>query len=88
MPSMHIGWSTWCGITIAMLARPLWVKLLGVLYPVLTLLVIVATGNHFWLDAVGGLICLAAGFLVALAWYGRLPYRLPRQVALSRAAAS
>lgn len=88
MPSMHIGWSAWCGITIAVLARPLWGKLLGVLYPVLTLLVIVATGNHFWLDAVGGLICLTAGFLVTVAWYGRLPYRLPRQVALSGAAAS
>nr|WP_097229131.1 phosphatase PAP2 family protein [Streptomyces zhaozhouensis] len=81
MPSMHIGWSLWCGLTIAVLAKPLWAKILGALYPAVTLLVIVATANHFWLDAVGGMICLAVGFLVAHLWYGRVCYRLPREVA-------
>jgi hypothetical protein len=69
MPSMHIGWSLWCGITIAMLARPLWAKVFGVSYPLATLLVIVATANHFWLDAIGGTLCLAAGFAVVGACY-------------------
>ncbi|WP_217196420.1 phosphatase PAP2 family protein [Streptomyces buecherae] len=81
MPSMHIGWSTWCGITISALARPRWVKTLGVLYPVATMVVIVATANHFWLDAVGGLICLSFGFAVAALWYAASPYRLPRHIA-------
>ncbi|MEU3963038.1 phosphatase PAP2 family protein [Streptomyces buecherae] len=81
MPSMHIGWSTWCGITIAALARPRWVKTLGVLYPVATLVVIVATANHFWLDAVGGLICLSFGFAVTALWYAASPYRLPQHIA-------
>ncbi len=80
MPSMHIGWSLWCGITIFVLARPLWVKILGLLYPAVTLLVIVATANHFWLDAVGGMICLAFGYAVARLWYGMSCHRLPRQV--------
>ncbi len=53
MPSMHIGWSLWCGLTIFALASVPWVRVLGLLYPVATLLVIVATANHFWLDAVG-----------------------------------
>jgi hypothetical protein len=79
MPSMHIGWSLWCGITIAMLAKPLWVRILGVLYPLLTLTVIISTGNHFWLDAVGGALCLSIGFAVAYAVYGRWVYRLPRR---------
>ncbi|MCW5249189.1 MULTISPECIES: phosphatase PAP2 family protein [unclassified Streptomyces] len=78
MPSMHIGWSVWCGLTLFALASVPWARVLGLLYPVLTLVVIVATANHFWLDAVGGLLCLAAGFAVATAWYGRLPYALPR----------
>lgn len=78
MPSMHIGWSVWCGITIAMLAGPLWVRALGVAYPVTTLVVIIATGNHFWLDAIGGVVCLAVGFAVSYGWYGQLSYRLPR----------
>ncbi|MFI9052842.1 phosphatase PAP2 family protein [Streptomyces sp. NPDC053427] len=81
MPSMHIGWSLWCGITVALLAKPLWARILGLLYPTVTLLVIVSTANHFWLDAVGGVLCLTFGFTVALAWYGMLPHRLTRHVA-------
>ncbi|MEU6380856.1 phosphatase PAP2 family protein [Streptomyces sp. NPDC046909] len=80
MPSMHIGWSLWCGLTIFALASVPWVRVLGLLYPAATLVVIVATANHFWLDAVGGILCLAFGFTVARLWYGALPYRLPRLV--------
>jgi hypothetical protein len=81
MPSMHIGWSTWCGLTIFFLASVPWVRILGLLYPTLTLVVIVATANHFWLDAVGGVLCLSFGYAVAYAWYGSLPHRLPKLVA-------
>lgn len=81
MPSMHIGWSLWCGLTIFALASAPWAKILGLLYPTATLIVIVATANHFWLDAVGGMICLAFGIAVAWAWYGAMPHRLPREVA-------
>ncbi|MET9800705.1 phosphatase PAP2 family protein [Streptomyces sp. NPDC006368] len=80
MPSMHIGWSLWCGLTIHALAKAPWAKILGFLYPTTTLVVIVATANHFWLDAVGGMICLAFGYTLAYAWYGRVPHRLPRHV--------
>ncbi|MBN3928221.1 phosphatase PAP2 family protein [Streptomyces verrucosisporus] len=83
MPSMHIGWSVWCGITLALLAAPLWVKILGWLYPALTLVVIVCTANHFWLDAVGGLLCLGIGYAVSCAWYGVPAHRLPRLVPTS-----
>ncbi|MFI9585614.1 phosphatase PAP2 family protein [Streptomyces sp. NPDC052236] len=82
MPSMHIGWSVWCGMIIFAVARAPWAKILGVLYPTATLVVIVATANHFWLDAVGGLMCLAFGFAASFAWYGALPHRLPRMVPL------
>ncbi|MFE2046126.1 phosphatase PAP2 family protein [Streptomyces sp. NPDC059477] len=80
MPSMHIGWSVWCGLTIFALASVPWVRVLGLLYPVLTLVVIVATANHFWLDAVGGMACLGFGYGVARVWYGALPHGLPRVV--------
>ncbi|WP_369237619.1 phosphatase PAP2 family protein [Streptomyces sp. R21] len=81
MPSMHIGWSLWCGLTIFALASAPWARILGLLYPVATLMVIVATANHFWLDAVGGILCLAFGYTMARLWYGSLPYALPRTVA-------
>lgn len=80
MPSMHIGWSAWCGVIVLLLARRRWVKLLGVLYPALTLVVIVATANHFWLDAVGGLLCLAFGFAVTYGWYRAHPHQLSSKV--------
>ncbi|MFF8400238.1 phosphatase PAP2 family protein [Streptomyces sp. NPDC015684] len=80
MPSMHIGWSLWCGLTIFALASVPWARVLGLLYPATTLLVIVATANHFWLDAVGGMLCLAFGAAVARLWYGALPHALPRRV--------
>ncbi|WEH42162.1 phosphatase PAP2 family protein [Streptomyces sp. AM 2-1-1] len=80
MPSMHIGWSLWCGLTIFAIASVPWVRVLGLLYPCATLVVIVATANHFWLDAVGGMVCLGFGFAVAYVVYGTLPHRLPRRV--------
>lgn len=80
MPSMHIGWALWCGLTIFALAKVPWVRILGLLYPTATLLVIVATANHFWLDAVGGILCLTFGFTLARLWYGTLPYALPQRV--------
>ncbi|WP_037855773.1 phosphatase PAP2 family protein [Streptomyces sp. NRRL S-340] len=78
MPSMHIGWSLWCGLALLALATVPWVRVLAALYPAATLVVIVATANHFWLDAVGGVLCLALGLTAARAWYGVLPHALPR----------
>ncbi|MFE9932492.1 phosphatase PAP2 family protein [Streptomyces sp. NPDC005533] len=78
MPSMHIGWSLWCGLTIFAVASAPWARILGLLYPTATLVVIVATANHFWLDAVGGMLCLAFGYTVSRSWYGSMPHRLPR----------
>lgn len=79
MPSMHIGWSVWCGLTLFALATVPWAKVLGLLYPAGTLVVIVATANHFWLDAVGGVLCLAFGYALATLWYRSKPYTLPRE---------
>jgi hypothetical protein len=67
MPSMHIGWSTWVAIVLYPLVRRRWAKVLVVLYPVLTLVCIMLTANHYWIDGVGGLLCLAIGYAVARA---------------------
>lgn len=65
MPSMHIGWSTWCALVAFSLTRRRSTRAVAVAYPLLTLFVIMVTGNHFWLDAVGGLACLGVGYLAA-----------------------
>jgi hypothetical protein len=70
MPSMHIGWALWAGLALFWLARRPWVRWLGLAYPVVTLLVIMATANHFLLDAVGGAAALTFGFLVQRAMSG------------------
>jgi hypothetical protein len=72
MPSLHIGWALWCGLTIFMCARPLWVRVLGLCYPVFTLMVIIGTANHYIIDAVGGAaaITLAFGIQWVLSGHG------------------
>ncbi|MEU4659028.1 bifunctional glycosyltransferase 87/phosphatase PAP2 family protein [Streptomyces sp. NPDC023723] len=62
MPSLHFGWSLWCGLAIAIIAPKGWMKALGLLHPLFTVSAIVATGNHWVLDAVGGAAVVAAGF--------------------------
>ena len=71
MPSMHIGWSTWTALVLVPLLRRRWAKGLAALYPVVTLFCIIVTGNHYWTDGLGGLLCLAVGYALARAVTGR-----------------
>lgn len=64
MPSVHCLWALWCGVAIFHLAKSPRVRALGVLYPILTVLVVMATGHHFVLDAVVSMIILAVTTLV------------------------
>ncbi|WP_328900003.1 phosphatase PAP2 family protein [Streptomyces sp. NBC_00441] len=74
MPSLHFGWSLWCGVIIVLLAPKVWMKALGVLHPLFTVFAIVATANHWVLDAVGGAVVVALGFLITYVLAG--PRRL------------
>lgn len=65
MPSLHTAWSVWSALVLLPLVRRRWLKALIVLHPIATVFCIVVTGNHFWLDAVGGLVVLGAGYLIA-----------------------
>lgn len=67
MPSMHIGWSVWAMLVALPLVRKRWLKGLIVLHPLATLFCIMVTANHYWIDAVGGLVTLTAGFLLGRA---------------------
>ncbi|MFJ8104993.1 bifunctional glycosyltransferase 87/phosphatase PAP2 family protein [Streptomyces sp. NPDC096132] len=70
MPSLHFGWSLWCGLVIAIVAPRWWMKALGLLHPFFTVSAIVATGNHWVLDAAGGAAVVAAGFGLSYALMG------------------
>jgi hypothetical protein len=64
MPSLHFGWSLWCALVLVPRVRHRWTKALAVAYPVVTLLTIIVTGNHYWLDAVGGALVIGVGWLI------------------------
>ncbi|MCH0559960.1 bifunctional glycosyltransferase 87/phosphatase PAP2 family protein [Streptomyces sp. MUM 16J] len=70
MPSLHFGWSLWCGLVIAIIAPKWWMKVLGLLHPFCTVSAIIATGNHWVLDAVGGAAVVTAGFGLAYLFQG------------------
>ncbi|MGW8995767.1 bifunctional glycosyltransferase 87/phosphatase PAP2 family protein [Streptomyces zhihengii] len=87
MPSLHFGWSLWCGLVVLALAPGLWTKLLGLLHPLFTVCAIVATANHWVLDAVGGALVVGAGFALTHVLSGRRALLLPpRSVPPARAA--
>jgi hypothetical protein len=65
MPSLHVGWSTWCALAVWPLLRRPWAKVLWVLYPVSIFFCIVVTANHWILDAVGGWVVLGIAYLGA-----------------------
>ncbi|SCD35516.1 PAP2 superfamily protein, partial [Streptomyces sp. DvalAA-14] len=78
MPSVHIVWAAWSGLTVAFLARHTWVRVVGALYPVATFTVILSTGNHFIADAAGGALTLTLGFAIQRLLSGKPAYRTPR----------
>lgn len=59
MPSLHMAWAAWCTLVLWRMSNSRWVRGLAVLYPCMTALAVIATGNHFVLDIVGGLVAIA-----------------------------
>ncbi len=84
MPSLHFAWATWCTLVLVPSLESSWAKAAAIVYPVLTLFAIVVTANHFWLDAVGGLVVLAVGAAIGFAIAARLERR-PRRRSRSQA---
>ncbi|MFD8736221.1 phosphatase PAP2 family protein [Streptomyces sp. NPDC059618] len=60
MPSLHFGWALMVAIGLIAATRSR-LRALWLLHPLLTLLVIVGTANHYWLDAIvaTALLCIA-----------------------------
>ncbi|WP_339132631.1 phosphatase PAP2 family protein [Streptomyces sp. f51] len=60
MPSLHFGWALMVAIGLIAATRSR-LRVLWLLHPLLTLLVIVGTANHYWLDAIAAtaLLCVA-----------------------------
>jgi hypothetical protein len=67
VPSMHIGYALIVAASLVRHGRHRLVRTLGALYPPFVLLVVVATGNHFFFDAaIGALVAALAAAVAAL----------------------
>lgn len=63
MPSLHVGWALWCGVLLFLYASRRWVRWLGVAYPIVISVVVMATANHYLLDVVAGCLVMVLGAL-------------------------
>lgn len=65
MPSIHVGWAVLVAVAVILASRSRW-RWLVLLHPVLTVVAVVATANHWWLDGIVAVaILLIAGVLAA-----------------------
>jgi hypothetical protein len=61
---MHIGYALVVGASLIRFSRRLALRVAGAIYPVFMLLVVTATGNHFFFDALtGALVAVLAGVI-------------------------
>jgi len=65
MPSMHVAWAMVFGWALFRARAPRPLRILGVLHPVMTVLVVIITGHHFVLDALVGSVLAAVGLVIA-----------------------
>ena len=56
MPSLHAADSLIIGVGLFFIVRTKWAKALWLLWPLWVWFSVMATGNHFWLDIVGGIV--------------------------------
>jgi hypothetical protein len=65
-PSLHFAYALLMGTVLIALSRRRVARAAGVLLPVATLIVIVATGNHFIIDAAAGALVAAVGVAIGI----------------------
>ncbi len=66
VPSLHAGWALGVALGVALYGRTPAMRFAVFLYPVAVVLTILATGNHFVLDALAGALVIALGLALAL----------------------
>ena len=75
MPSIHVAWAaivSWIGLTVP---TRRWIKTICVAHCVLTVTVVAATANHFWMDGIVAVMYLAIAITVL--WRVRDPQGEP-----------
>jgi hypothetical protein len=65
LPSLHVGWAVWVAICLSRHSNHLFVRRWVWIYPALMTVVVMATANHYLLDALAGAACACLGFWLA-----------------------
>jgi hypothetical protein len=63
MPSLHIGWAALIAYVIHR-TGPRWLAWVATVHLAITVLVVVVTANHYWLDGIIALLLLGAAIIV------------------------
>jgi hypothetical protein len=71
VPSMHVGFALMLGLSMSRIVRHAWLRPLWLAYPALVTFVVVATANHWWMDAFLGAVTAALSALLAHALLAR-----------------
>lgn len=78
MPSLHAADALIVGLVLASVCRSRIAKLLWLLWPFWVWFSVMATGNHFWLDVLGGILVATIAIVIV---YGRPLHRLRARTA-------
>ncbi|MEU2350938.1 phosphatase PAP2 family protein [Modestobacter sp. NPDC049651] len=74
MPSLHVAWALWVSVVLALISGGARTQLVSAVHVAVTVLVVLATANHWVLDVAGG----AAAVALAIRLAGRRPGAPPR----------
>lgn len=75
LPSVHVGWALLIAFVVITVSTSRW-RWLIVAHPVVTILVVVATANHFWADGIAAALILGGAVAGATALEGRRRQRV------------
>ncbi len=64
-PSLHAGWALWVALVVHVHVARRWLRVLTWAYALGTAVVIVGTGNHWVLDALGGWVVVLVAWVLA-----------------------
>jgi membrane-associated phospholipid phosphatase len=84
MPSLHVAWALWAGWLVTRHAHHHLIRIGGASYPVLTAFVVMATGNHYFLDVLAGAAVLALAAVAVMPLPHRSASRSGRRARRSR----
>jgi diacylglycerol O-acyltransferase / wax synthase len=73
MPSLHIAWALWVSVMLARMSHRRGLQAASAVHVALTLYVVLATANHYVLDAVGAGVVVVAAVAVTEWWDRRHP---------------